>query len=76
MDGELQSSAPLQQELDDLLELRRAAMRSHDGALAPGNRAALVNAAIRYRRTQGWDRNRIDGGVASIQDRLNKVFRQ
>lgn len=63
-------------ELDELLERRSAAVRAHDSSPTTANRTALVDAAVAYRHAQGWDEARIAADVASIHDRLNKVFPQ
>lgn len=60
--------------LDVLLEQRSAAVRAHDAAPTAINRLALINAASAYRHAQGWNEARIAADVASIHDRLNKVF--
>lgn len=62
------------QKLDDLLEIRSATVRAHDATPSAGNRAALVGAAVAYRRAQGWGADRIADDIASINNRLNRVF--
>ncbi|PWC48183.1 hypothetical protein TSA6c_17320 [Azospirillum sp. TSA6c] len=62
--------------LDELLEARSVAVRAHDAAPTAANRMALIDAASAYRREQGWDEAHIAADVASIHDRLNKVFTQ
>lgn len=63
------------QNLDELLESRSATVRAHDARPSAGNRAALIDAAVSYRRAQGWRTDRIAAEVTSIHHRLNRVFR-
>jgi len=62
------------QKLDELLEIRSATVRIHDAEPSAGNRTALVDAAVAYRRAQGWGADRIADDIASINNRLNRVF--
>lgn len=74
MDGGACPSIEAVQNLDDLLEIRSANVRAHDAEPSAGNRTALIDAALAYRRAQGWGADRIADDIASIHNRLNRVF--